>query len=138
MSHLSGREASRGVYDSLTQSEDGQEASPNDTFDGFYFPTGWTTLKSDLYPFPFDDEGEMVLTFEESIAATRDLERQINALFPSGWQWKDLQLTVIERHAGTAIYKIMRNGLRVAQLTVNPFSTHPTEPPATRIVHKRR
>lgn len=74
-----------------------------------------------LYCYPFDKEGEPVLTFGEAVAAARILEAQLSTLMDR-WRWPELTLRIIDRHAGYVRYEVERNGRFVGYATVMPFS----------------
>jgi hypothetical protein len=74
-----------------------------------------------LYRYPFDKEGEPVLTFVEAITAARNLEAQLNGLLKR-WTWPEVGLTVIERRPGYVRYQVRRHGEIVGFATVMPFS----------------
>jgi hypothetical protein len=71
-----------------------------------------------LYPYPFDAGGHDVLTLEESVAALRDLEHQLNEILPSGWRWQELRFATIERHHKMVIYRVKWNGEEVGKALV--------------------
>jgi hypothetical protein len=95
--------------------------------------------RSGLYRYPFDKEGDPVLTFGEAIAAARNLEAQLNAMLKR-WTWPDVTLTIFERRPGYVRYEVKRQGEYVGIATVMPFSTDPDkmEPEATAEWKKRR
>jgi hypothetical protein len=78
--------------------------------------------RSGLYRYPFDKDGEPVLTFGEAIAAARNLEGQLNGLLKR-WTWPDVTLTIFERHPGYVRYEVRRHGEYVGIATVMPFVT---------------
>jgi hypothetical protein len=78
--------------------------------------------RSGLYRYPFDKDGEPVLTFGEAIAAARNLEVQLNAMLKR-WTWPDVTLTIFERRPGYVRYEVRRQGEFVGVATVMPFST---------------
>jgi hypothetical protein len=75
-----------------------------------------------LYRYPFDKDGDPVLTFGEAIAAARNLELQLNALLKR-WTWPDVTLTIFERRPGYVRYEVKRQGEFVGIATVMPFTT---------------
>jgi hypothetical protein len=78
--------------------------------------------RSGLYRYPFDKDGEPLLTFGEAIAAARNLEVQLNAMLKR-WTWADVTLTIFERRPGYVRYEVRRQGEFVGIATVMPFST---------------
>lgn len=78
--------------------------------------------RSGLYRYPFDKDGEPILTFGEAIAAARNLEAQLNAMLKR-WTWPDVTLTIFERRPGYVRYEVRRQGEFVGIATVMPFST---------------
>ncbi|HUB19077.1 MAG TPA: hypothetical protein VL990_10605 [Acidobacteriaceae bacterium] len=78
------------------------------------------TTRSGLYRYPFDKEGDAVLTFGEAIAAARNLEAQLNAMLKR-WTWPDVTLTIFERRPGYVRYEVRRQGEYVGIATVMPF-----------------
>ncbi|MGA7523908.1 MAG: hypothetical protein WBW84_15760 [Acidobacteriaceae bacterium] len=79
-----------------------------------------TTMPDTFYPYPFDAKGDAVLTFAESVAASRDLEDQLNKVLPNGWQWSELQFKIIKRGHRVVIYLVERNGKEVGNAMVTP------------------
>jgi hypothetical protein len=79
---------------------------------------------SGLYRYPFDKDGEPVLTFGEAIAAARNLEAQLNSMLKR-WIWPDVKLTIFERRPGYVRYEVRRQGEYVGIATVMPFVTEP-------------
>jgi hypothetical protein len=82
------------------------------------------TARSGLYRYPFDKDGEPVLTFGEAIAAARNLEAQLNGMLKR-WIWPDVKLTIFERRPGYVRYEVRRQGEYVGIATVMPFVTDP-------------
>jgi hypothetical protein len=80
--------------------------------------------RSGLYRYPFDKDGEPVLTFGEAIAAARNLEAQLNSMLKR-WTWPDVTLTIFERHPGYVRYEVRRQGEFVGIATVMAFATEP-------------
>jgi hypothetical protein len=78
-----------------------------------------------LYRYPFDKEGSETLTLEESIAAMRELEEQLNGMLNPDWRWCDLRLKVIERHPTYVIYEIAHREKYAGQAVVMPYSADP-------------
>ena len=78
--------------------------------------------RSGLYRYPFDKDGEPVLTFGEAIAAARNLEGQLNGILKR-WTWPDVTLTIFERRPGYVRYEVRRQGEFVGIATVMPFVT---------------
>jgi len=76
--------------------------------------------RSGLYRYPFDKDGEPVLTFGEAIAAARNLEAQLNSMMKR-WTWPDVTLTIFERRPGYVRYEVRRHGEYVGIATVMPF-----------------
>ena len=76
-----------------------------------------------LYQYPFDEEGHETLSFDESIGAMRELERQLNLMLKPDWRWCDLRLKVTERHPLYVIYDIEHHGESVGRAVVRPFNT---------------
>lgn len=76
--------------------------------------------RSGLYRYPFDKDGDAVLTFGEAIAAARNLEAQLNAMLKR-WTWPDVTLTIFERRPGYVRYEVRRQGEYVGIATVMPF-----------------
>ncbi|HEX4311403.1 MAG TPA: hypothetical protein VHZ25_15325 [Acidobacteriaceae bacterium] len=81
-------------------------------------------IRSGLYRYPFDKDGEPILTFGEAIAAARNLEVQLNAMLKR-WTWPDVTLTIFERRPGYVRYEVRRQGEFMGIATVMPFSTEP-------------
>jgi hypothetical protein len=81
-------------------------------------------MRSGLYRYPFDKDGDPVLTFGEAIAAARNLETQLNAMLKR-WTWPDVTLTIFERRPGYVRYEVRRHGEYVGIATVMPFITEP-------------
>jgi hypothetical protein len=77
-----------------------------------------------LYRYPFDKDGEPVLTFGEAIAAARVLETQLSAMMER-WTWPELSLTIIEHRTSYVRYEVRRDGKVVGYATVMPFSVEP-------------
>ena len=73
-----------------------------------------------LYRYPFDEEGSEILTLAESIAAMRELERQINRFCRFDWRWCDLQLRIVERHPTYLVYEIRHHRKYLGQAIVMP------------------
>jgi hypothetical protein len=80
--------------------------------------------RSGLYRYPFDKDGDPVLTFGEAIAAARNLESQLNGMLKR-WTWPDVTLTIFERRPGYVRYEVRRHGEYVGIATVMPFMTEP-------------
>lgn len=80
--------------------------------------------RSGLYRYPFDKDGEPVLTFGEAIAAARNLEAQLNSILKR-WTWPDVTLAIFERRPGYVRYEVRRQGEFVGIATVMPFATEP-------------
>ncbi len=80
--------------------------------------------RSGFYRYPFDKDGEPVLTFGEAIAAARNLEMQLNGLMKN-WTWPDVAVTIFERRPGYVRYEVRRHGEFVGVATVMPFSEEP-------------
>lgn len=80
--------------------------------------------RSGLYRYPFDKDGEPVLTFGEAIAAARNLEAQLNELMKH-WTWPDVSVTIFERRPGYVRYEVRRHGEFIGVATVIPFSADP-------------
>ncbi len=80
--------------------------------------------RSGLYRYPFDKDGDPVLTFGEAIAAARNLEVQLNGMLKR-WTWPDVTLTIFERRPGYVRYEVRRQGEYVGIATVMPFVTEP-------------
>ncbi len=78
--------------------------------------------RSGLYRYPFDKDGDAVLTFGEAIAAARNLEIQLNGMLKR-WTWPDVTLTIFERRPGYVRYEVRRHGEYVGIATVMPFVT---------------
>lgn len=78
-----------------------------------------------LYRYPFDKEGLEVLTFAESIAAMRELERQLNMFLEPDWRWCDLRFKVVERHPTYAIYEVAHNDEYAGRAIVMPYCAEP-------------
>jgi hypothetical protein len=76
-----------------------------------------------LYRYPFDEEGREILTLLESIAAMRELERQVNRLCRFDWRWCDLRLTIVERHPTYLIYEIHHHNKYLGQAIVMPCAS---------------
>lgn len=74
-----------------------------------------------LYRYPFDKEGEPVLTFVEAITAARNLETQLNGLMKK-WTFPELSLKIVEHRTGYVKYEVRRQGEFVGIATVMPFS----------------
>src|ERR1700728_1911291 len=83
-------------------------------------------MRSGLYRYPFDKDGEAVLTFGEAIAAARNLEVQLNAMMKR-WTWPDVTLAIFERRPGYVRYEVRRQGEFIGIATVMPFSTEQTK-----------
>lgn len=77
-------------------------------------------MRSGLYRYPFDKDGDPVLTFGEAIAAARNLETQLNGMLKR-WTWPDVTLTIFERRPGYVRYEVRRQGEYVGIATVMPF-----------------
>ena len=80
--------------------------------------------RSRLYRYPFDKDGDPVLTFGEAIAAARNLEAQLNGLMKH-WTWPDVAVTIFERRPGYVRYEVRRHGEYVGIATVMPFTAEP-------------
>jgi hypothetical protein len=80
--------------------------------------------RSGFYRYPFDKDGEPVLTFGEAITAARNLEIQLNSLMKH-WTWPDVTVTIFERRPGYVRYEVRRHGEFVGIATVMPFSAEP-------------
>ena len=79
-------------------------------------------MRSGLYRYPFDKDGDPVLTFGEAIAAARNLETQLNGMLKR-WTWPDITLAIFERRPGYVRYEVRRHGEYVGIATVMPFVT---------------
>jgi hypothetical protein len=79
-------------------------------------------IRSGLYRYPFDKDGDPILTFGEAIAAARNLETQLNGMLKR-WTWPDVTLTIFERRPGYVRYEVRRHGEYVGIATVMPFVT---------------
>jgi len=77
-----------------------------------------------LYRYPFDKEGEPVLTFGEAIAAARILEAQLSTLMDR-WTWPEVTLRIVEHRTNYVRYEVQRHGKFVGFATVMPFSVAP-------------
>lgn len=80
--------------------------------------------RSGLYRYPFDKDGDPVLTFGEAIAAARNLEAQLNGMMKR-WTWPDVTVTIFERRPGYVRYEVRRHGEYVGIATVMPFVAEP-------------
>jgi hypothetical protein len=80
--------------------------------------------RTGLYRYPFDKDGEPLLTFGEAITAARNLEAQLNSMLKR-WTWPDVKLTIFERRPGYVRYEVRRQGEYVGIATVMPFVTEP-------------
>lgn len=78
-----------------------------------------------LYRYPFDDEGRQILTFAESLAAMRELERQLSTMLPTDWRWCDLRLSVVERHPTYVVYDVQHHDRMMGRAVVMPYSAEP-------------
>jgi hypothetical protein len=97
----------------------------SDEFDAFAKDRD-SMMRSGLYRYPFDKDGDPTLTFGEAIAAARNLELQLNAMMKR-WTWPDVTLAIFERRPGYVRYEVRRQGEFVGVATVMPFSTEPTK-----------
>jgi hypothetical protein len=79
------------------------------------------------YRYPFDKDGQPVLTFGEAIDAARILEVQLSKLMDR-WTWPEVWLRIVERRPGSVRYEVHRNGRFVGFATVVPNSVAPHEP----------
>jgi hypothetical protein len=97
--------------------------------------------RSGLYRYPFDKDGDPILTFGEAIAAARNLEAQLNAMMKR-WTWPDLTLSIFERRTSYVRYEVRRQGEYIGIATVMPFLTEPqkmdAEPAAEGIAERRK
>ncbi|MGA7523559.1 MAG: hypothetical protein WBW84_13990 [Acidobacteriaceae bacterium] len=75
-------------------------------------------LTEGLYPLPFDPDGKRVLTFRESVAIARALEKALIDLIGAEWRWTDLHLAVLAQVKGIVTYEVVWNGNRVGTVTV--------------------
>lgn len=75
-------------------------------------------LRNQLYPFPFDCKDYETLTLQETVAAMRKLEHELNLLLPAGWRWNELRIFVIERRSGSIVYEVERNGQKAGRAAV--------------------
>jgi hypothetical protein len=78
-----------------------------------------------LYRYPFDREGTPILTFDESLGAMVELERELNGLLKRHWRWCDVDLKIVERHPTYVIYEVVHYATLKGYATVMPFSAHP-------------
>jgi hypothetical protein len=69
---------------------------------------------------PFDNDGRESLTLAESLAAMKELERQVSALCVWQWQWCDLRLSVVERHPTYVVYDVEHRDEYVGNAIVMP------------------
>lgn len=79
-----------------------------------------------MFRYPFDKEGQPVLTFGEAITAARILETQLNGLMER-WTWPEVYLKIAERRPGYVRYEVHRDGKFVGFATVMPFSVAPAK-----------
>ncbi len=80
-------------------------------------------LLSWLYPYPFDQEGGAMLTLQENLAATRELELKLNALIRNEWRWPELQLAIVGRLGGVVTYAVEWRGSMVGRITIDIENT---------------
>jgi hypothetical protein len=92
--------------------------------------------RSGLYRYPFDKDGDPVLTFGEAIAAARNLEAQLNAMMKR-WTWPDLTLSIFERRTSYVRYEVRRQGEYIGIATVMPFLTEPEKMEPTNATAER-
>jgi hypothetical protein len=78
-------------------------------------------LHDGLYRYPFDQNGEEVLTFFEFVSAMTEIEVQLHDLLANPWKWQDLRFSVMERHGYRVMYQIEQSGKPVGRISVNPF-----------------
>jgi hypothetical protein len=79
------------------------------------------------YRYPFDKDGQPVLTFGEAIAAARILEMQLSKMMER-WTWPEIWLRIVERRPGCVRYEVHRNGKFVGFATVMPYEPAKHEP----------
>jgi hypothetical protein len=89
-----------------------------------------------LYRYPFDKDGEPVLTFGEAITAARMLETQLSALMER-WTFPELSLTIVDRRPGYVRYEVRRSGKFVGMVTVMPFSVEPPKAEPESVIQDR-
>ncbi len=83
-----------------------------------------------MFRYPFDKEGDPVLTFGEAITAARVLEAQLTSLMER-WTWPEVFLRIVERRPGYVRYEVHREGKFVGFATVMPYSVAPKMEPGS-------
>lgn len=84
-------------------------------------------MQMSLYQYPFDKEGDKTLSFDESIIAMRELERQLNLMLNPNWRWCDCRLQVTERHLTYVIYDVEHHGKHIGRAVVRARTVDASE-----------